>query len=47
MVVFEIEREVGVFYVGWDDEVDELEIILFFVFDGDFLLMNNDDERFG
>lgn len=45
--VFEIEREVGAFYAGWDDEVDESEIILPPAFDGDPPSMNNDDERPG
>ncbi|OWZ75703.1 hypothetical protein C365_06273 [Cryptococcus neoformans Bt85] len=42
--VFEIEREVGAFYAGWDDEVDESEIFLPSAFDGDPRSMNHEDE---
>ncbi|KAE8543604.1 hypothetical protein D1P53_000319 [Cryptococcus gattii VGV] len=45
--VFEIEREVGAFYAGWDDEGDESEVILPPAFDDDSPSMDIEAEMPG
>lgn len=45
--VFEIEREVGAFYAGWDDEGDESEVILPPAFDDDSPSMDIEAETPG